>query len=67
MRTQLELDRERNRLAGIDLDVATGESTADWVIQCVGTDASGAAGDAIESGVTFDAATGRLRGKLQCP
>jgi len=51
----------------LDFDVATGETAVDWVIQCAGIDTRGFASDVIESGVTFDATTGRLRGNLRCP
>jgi ABC-type branched-subunit amino acid transport system substrate-binding protein len=49
----------------LDFDLATGESPVDWVVQCVGLNASGAS-DAIESGLRFDSAEGRLRGTLRC-
>jgi branched-chain amino acid transport system substrate-binding protein len=50
-----------------DFDLATGESPADFVIQCVGVDAAGAANDGIESGLALDGATHKLAGTMKCP
>jgi branched-chain amino acid transport system substrate-binding protein len=62
---------ERIDLSGadtrLDFDLASGETTVDLVIQCFGVDPRGYARDAIESGMTFDASSGRLRGDLRCP
>ena len=51
----------------LDFDLATGEPTVEMVVQCAGVDARGAVSAAIESGVVFDPATGKLRGELACP
>ncbi len=51
----------------LDFDLASGETTVDWVIQCVGVDMRGVANDAVESGVTYDPTKGTLRGELRCP
>jgi ABC-type branched-subunit amino acid transport system substrate-binding protein len=51
----------------LDFDPATGETAVDLVIQCLGKDAKGRASDAIESGLAFDPATGKLDGALACP
>ncbi len=50
-----------------DFEPRTGESPADFVVQCVGVDSRGEASDAIDSGVVFDATSGALRGDLRCP
>jgi branched-chain amino acid transport system substrate-binding protein len=58
-------------LAGImtrlDFDLTTGESTGDLVITCFGVDATGMATDSVDSGLRYDAASGRLVGRLACP
>jgi ABC-type branched-subunit amino acid transport system substrate-binding protein len=51
----------------LDFDFATGESPATFVVQCVRVDARGAANDALDSGLTWDASTKKLRGTLRCP
>jgi branched-chain amino acid transport system substrate-binding protein len=51
----------------LDFDLETGESSADYVIQCIGVDARGEAADGIESGIVYDSTTRSLRGSLRCP
>jgi hypothetical protein len=51
----------------LDFDTATGEAPGDLVVQCVSADASGAAFDGVESGVSYDAKSRRLIGALKCP
>jgi serine/threonine-protein kinase len=49
----------------LDLDRATGESPTDHVVLCVGDGDSGPEG--VESGIRFDARTGKLAGEMHCP
>ncbi len=51
----------------MDFDVSTGESLADYVLECVGVDASGNAATILESGLKFSAGTKNLSGTLKCP
>jgi serine/threonine protein kinase len=51
----------------LDFDLKTGEASIDLAVLCAGTDAGGRAGDAVESGLVFDAKGGRLAGELRCP
>lgn len=51
----------------LDFDLATGEASDDFVVQCVGVAPDGSASDPVESGITYDAATRSLRGSLMCP
>jgi ABC-type branched-subunit amino acid transport system substrate-binding protein len=51
----------------LDFDLHTGETAADWVIQCVSADRQRKTVDAVESGLLFDSSSGRLRGDLRCP
>ncbi len=50
----------------LDFDISTGETAVDLVIQCFGVDPRGRATDAIESGMTFDAESQKLRGDIKC-
>ena len=50
----------------LDFDLATGESPTDHVILCVGTDVKGSP-TPIESGLVWDAKTGKLHGTMKCP
>jgi hypothetical protein len=49
-------------MTSLDFDLETGDPTADFSVQCVS-----AAGQAVESGVVYDARSGRLQGRLHCP
>ncbi len=51
----------------LDFDRTTGESPADYVIECVGVDARGHASGSVESGVGFLASAKSLHGTLHCP
>ena len=51
----------------MDFDLATGESPADFVVMCIDVDAAGNAFDNVESGLVYDAKSGRLDGTLRCP
>ena len=51
----------------LDFDVATGESSADYVFVCPGVDAQGGATVEVESGLSFASAEHSLRGALHCP
>jgi ABC-type branched-subunit amino acid transport system substrate-binding protein/tRNA A-37 threonylcarbamoyl transferase component Bud32 len=51
----------------MDLDPATGETTYDYAVQCVGVGPTGAATDAVESGLVLPAGADHLRGTLRCP
>ena len=50
----------------LDFDVATGESTADFSVLCVGAGPGGAASESVESGVVYDAKVRKLRGVFRC-
>jgi ABC-type branched-subunit amino acid transport system substrate-binding protein len=60
----IDLDGAIGRL---DFDPETGEAPIDMAVLCVGVDGAGAATEAIESGIVYDARTQRLEGKLDCP
>jgi hypothetical protein len=51
----------------LDFDLATGESQFDFAVLCAGVDASGAASDAIESGLVYDWRGRSLVGEPRCP
>jgi serine/threonine-protein kinase len=51
----------------LDFDLATGEVAIDQAILCVAPDEHGAAHDALESGLVFDAVKERFVGKMRCP
>jgi ABC-type branched-subunit amino acid transport system substrate-binding protein len=51
----------------LDFDPLTGETQADMVVECYGVDTRGFASDGVESGATFDAASGKLVGAAKCP
>jgi serine/threonine-protein kinase len=51
----------------LDFDLATGESPADAVIQCVGVDAAGRVNHGIDSGLSYDATSKTLQGQMRCP
>jgi serine/threonine-protein kinase len=53
----------------MDFDTKTGESVADYAIVCarLPRGGSGAALEAVESGLVYDAKEHKLRGKLSCP
>jgi branched-chain amino acid transport system substrate-binding protein len=53
--------------SGLDFDPATGEVPTDQVILCAGVDKDGAATDAVEAGLVYDATTQKLRGNQRCP
>jgi serine/threonine-protein kinase len=50
----------------LDFDLATGEAPVDQAVLCVGWGEKGHA-ETIESGLVYDSAANRLRGKLRCP
>jgi serine/threonine-protein kinase len=50
----------------LDFDVATGESSADFSVLCVGASRDGTATESVESGVAYDARRKKLRGTLRC-
>ncbi len=50
----------------LDFDLARGEAPVDLVILCVGAGASGKGVEAVESGIVYRAATGKLEGKIHC-
>jgi serine/threonine protein kinase/ABC-type branched-subunit amino acid transport system substrate-binding protein len=52
--------------SALDFDLGTGESRPDHVILCLGRGLDGAR-VGVESGVTWDAKTGALGGRLACP
>ena len=53
---------------GLDFDVTTGDSPADFAVLCVKPDANGAAAEASESGVVWRVRTKKLEGlPLRCP
>jgi branched-chain amino acid transport system substrate-binding protein len=51
----------------MDFDPRTGEAPVDLAILCASVDAKGAAADAVESGLVFDAKTGELVNEPSCP
>jgi ABC-type branched-subunit amino acid transport system substrate-binding protein len=51
----------------LDFDLATGESPADAVLQCVGVDAAGRAREGIDSGLHYDASSRAFQGQMRCP
>jgi serine/threonine-protein kinase len=51
----------------LDFSVATGEAPVDLAILCVRPGAGGNAPDMVESGLTYDATAGALRGTMHCP
>jgi protein kinase-like protein len=51
----------------LDFDLATGESTFDQAILCVGVDEHGKASDGIESGLVYSATSKQLEGTMRCP
>ena len=50
-------------LTDLDFDPETGDATADFAVFCVDV----AAGELIESGAWYDAATREIRGTMRCP
>ena len=57
----------RGAFSSLDFDPATGEAKSSFAVLCVGVDGAGRAADSIESGLVFDAATGRIDGRMRCP
>jgi hypothetical protein len=53
----------RGAQTSLDFDPETGDATADFAVYCVDT----ARKAPVESGLLFDAKTGRFRGTLRCP
>ena len=51
----------------LDFDPSTGELAVDYALLCPGVDEKGGASGDVESGVRFEAATGRSVGALRCP
>jgi branched-chain amino acid transport system substrate-binding protein len=51
----------------LDFDLNTGEAPVDLAVLCVKPGADPAATVSVESGLTYDATAGVLRGSLQCP
>jgi ABC-type branched-subunit amino acid transport system substrate-binding protein/tRNA A-37 threonylcarbamoyl transferase component Bud32 len=51
----------------LDFDMNTGEAPVDLAVLCVKADADGNATESVESGLTYDAKAGALRGERHCP
>jgi branched-chain amino acid transport system substrate-binding protein len=51
----------------LDFDMETGDAPVDLAVLCVKGGAKGADVDSVESGLTYDATAGVLRGSLHCP
>jgi branched-chain amino acid transport system substrate-binding protein len=53
----------------LDFDMNTGDAPVDLAVLCVGGGADASTGDAslVESGLSYDARTGTLRGTMRCP
>jgi serine/threonine protein kinase len=54
-------------LGALDFDPATGEAPVDYALLCCGVDAQGRASGLIESGLVYEAASGKLAGSMRCP
>jgi hypothetical protein len=54
-------------MTSMDFDLSTGESKGDLVVTCLGVDEGGSAHDSVDSGMRYDAKSGRLVGKMSCP
>jgi serine/threonine-protein kinase len=51
----------------LDFDMDTGEAPVDLAVLCVRADPNGLPAQAVESGLTYDARSGTLRGAMRCP
>jgi serine/threonine-protein kinase len=51
----------------LDFSLYSGEAPVDLAILCVKSEANGSAPELVESGLTYDATAGALRGALHCP
>src|SRR5262249_15594174 len=51
----------------LDYALRTGESQADYVVECVAADGEGRAARLLETGLRYSAAAKRLEGALACP
>ncbi len=57
----------RGAFSSLDFDLATGEARSSFAVLCVAPGADGGASDDLESGLVFDATSGRLEGRMRCP
>ena len=51
----------------LDFDLETGEAPVDFAVLCVRGGTDPAAAESVESGLTYDATAGVLRGTMHCP
>ncbi len=53
--------------SALDFDSETGETPTDHVILCLGVTPAGSATAGVESGLVWDAKSGKIRGTMKCP